>query len=104
MARLVAASPRRDDIEATLAAGGYAVLVDGPEQAMAVANAIAPEHLELMTADPEALVPLVRHAGAVFFGPVRAGAAWATTWPARATCCPPTARPASPARCGSTTS
>ena len=35
--------------------GGYAaVVVDGPEQAMAVANAIAPEHLELMTADPEA--------------------------------------------------
>ena len=50
-------------------AGGYAVLVDGPEQAMAVANAIAPEHLELMCADPEALVPLVRHAGAVFCGP-----------------------------------
>jgi histidinol dehydrogenase len=43
-------------------------LVDGPEQAMAVANAIAPEHLQLMTADPEALVPLVRHAGAVFTG------------------------------------
>ena len=41
-------------------------LVDGPEQALDVANAIAPEHLELMTADPEALVPLVRHAGAVF--------------------------------------
>jgi histidinol dehydrogenase len=36
---------------------------------MAVANAIAPEHLELMVADPEALVPLVRHAGAVFCGP-----------------------------------
>ena len=30
---------------------------------------IAPEHLQLMTADPEALVPLVRHAGAVFCGP-----------------------------------
>ena len=45
------------------------MLVDGPEQALAVANAIAPEHLELMCADPEALVPLVRHAGAVFCGP-----------------------------------
>ncbi len=31
--RLVARAPRRDDIEATLAEGGYAVLVDGPEQA-----------------------------------------------------------------------
>jgi len=67
--RLVAASPRRSDIEATLDGGGYAVVVDGPEQAMEVANAIAPEHLELMTADPEALLPLVRHAGAVFCGP-----------------------------------
>ena len=69
VARIVEASPRRADIEATLADGGYAVLVDGPEQAMAVANAIAPEHLELLTADPEALLPLVRHAGAVFCGP-----------------------------------
>ena len=69
VARLVAASPRRAQIESTLAEGGYAVVVDGPEQAMAVANAIAPEHLELMTADPEALLPLVRSAGAVFCGP-----------------------------------
>ena len=36
---------------------------------MAVSNAIAPEHLELMCADPDALVPWVRHAGAVFCGP-----------------------------------
>ena len=68
VARLVAESPRRRDIEATLAEGGYAVVVDGPEQAMEVANAIAPEHLELMSADPESLVPLVRNAGAVFVG------------------------------------
>lgn len=66
---LVARSHRRADVEATLRGGGYAVVVDGPEQAMAVANAIAPEHLELMTADPEALVARVRHAGAVFCGP-----------------------------------
>src|SRR5207248_10705042 len=66
--RLVAASPRRADLEATLDGGGYAVLVDGPEQAAAVANAIAPEHLELMNREPEAIVPLVRHAGAVFCG------------------------------------
>ena len=69
VARMVAASPRRAEIEATLSDGGYAVVVDGPEQAMAVANAIAPEHLELMNDDPESLVPLVRHAGAVFTGP-----------------------------------
>ncbi|HEV7886099.1 MAG TPA: histidinol dehydrogenase [Acidimicrobiales bacterium] len=66
--RMVAASPRKTEIEATLSDGGYAVVVDGPEEAMAVANAIAPEHLQLMNADPESLVPLVRHAGAVFTG------------------------------------
>jgi histidinol dehydrogenase len=36
---------------------------------MAVVNEIAPEHLELMSAEPTALLPLVRHAGAVFCGP-----------------------------------
>ena len=68
VAELVAASPRRAEIESTLAEGGYAVVVDGPERAVDVANAIAPEHLELMCADPEALVPLVTAAGAVFTG------------------------------------
>jgi histidinol dehydrogenase len=65
---LLAQQPRRAEIESTLAEGGYVVVVDGPEQAMAVSNAIAPEHLELLVADPEALLPLVRNAGAVFTG------------------------------------
>jgi histidinol dehydrogenase len=65
---LVPQSPRRQHLEATLAEGGYAVLCDGPEHAIAIANAIAPEHLELLVEDPEALLPLVRHAGAVFCG------------------------------------
>jgi histidinol dehydrogenase len=69
VARLVAASPRRAEIEATLADGGYAVVVADPEQAIAVADAIAPEHLELLCAEPQALVPLVHNAGAVFTGP-----------------------------------
>jgi histidinol dehydrogenase len=69
LGRLAAASPRRSDVEETLARGGFCVVVDGPEQAMQVVNAVAPEHLELMNGDPEALVPLVRSAGAVFLGP-----------------------------------
>jgi histidinol dehydrogenase len=69
VARIAEASPRRAEILATLRRGGYSVLVDGPTQAMAVANAIAAEHLELMSADPESLVGLVRSAGAVFLGP-----------------------------------
>jgi len=69
VAAIVPRSPRRQHLEATLAEGGYAVLCDGPEQAIAIANAIAPEHLELLVEDAEALLPLVRHAGAVFCGP-----------------------------------
>ena len=68
--RLVADAPRRDDIERNFAQGGHLALVDDAEAAVAVANLIAPEHLQLMNADPEALVPLVRHAGAVFCGPL----------------------------------
>jgi histidinol dehydrogenase len=66
--RIVEESPRRAEIESTLGDGGFAVVCDGPEQAFEVVNAIAPEHLELQTADPDALLPLVRHAGAVFLG------------------------------------
>ena len=69
LADLVAASPRRAEIEATLGSGGRAVLVDGPEQAMAVSNVVAPEHLQLMNDDPDKLISLVHNAGAVFCGP-----------------------------------
>jgi histidinol dehydrogenase len=47
---------------------GRVVLVDGPEAAVEVANTYAPEHLQLMVAEPEPLLKLVRHAGAVFCG------------------------------------
>lgn len=66
---VVAGSPRRAELEATMAGGGVAVLVDGPAEALAVANAVAPEHLELLVEDAGALLPLVRRAGAVFLGP-----------------------------------
>lgn len=48
--------------------GGRTVLVSSPEQALEVVNAYAPEHLQLMVADPEPLLEGVRHAGAVFCG------------------------------------
>ena len=44
------------------------MLVDDAAHAIDVANAIAPEHLQLMCADAEQLVARVRHAGAVFVG------------------------------------
>ena len=69
VARIVDASPRRDDVTATLATAGWVVLVDGPDEALAVSDAIAPEHLQLMVDGAEALADRVRHAGAVFCGP-----------------------------------
>jgi histidinol dehydrogenase len=69
LADVVAGSPRRGDLESTLRSGGIAVLVDGPPEALAVCNAVAPEHLELLVEGAEALLPDVRRAGAVFVGP-----------------------------------
>ncbi len=68
--RIVAASSRRGDLESTLSTGGYSVLVDGPDAAIAVANVVAPEHLELMVPPDLAgsMVDAVRSAGAVFVG------------------------------------
>jgi histidinol dehydrogenase len=66
---LTETAPRRREIESTLAKNGYCVVVRDAAQAMEVANAVAPEHLELMAADPEALLGQVRNAGAVFLGP-----------------------------------
>jgi histidinol dehydrogenase len=66
---LLAGAPRADDVRATLAEGGYVALVDGPEQALAVVDAIAPEHLELQCRDAEALAGRVENAGAIFCGP-----------------------------------
>jgi histidinol dehydrogenase len=69
LVELVAESARGADVEATLVGGGRTLIVSGPEQAMDVVNVIAPEHLELIIDNAEALVPLVRNAGAVFVGP-----------------------------------
>ncbi|HEY3842914.1 MAG TPA: histidinol dehydrogenase [Acidimicrobiales bacterium] len=67
--RVVAASARRADLESTLATAGIACLVDGPKEAIEVANAVAPEHLEIMVDDDDArLLPYVENAGAVFLG------------------------------------
>jgi histidinol dehydrogenase len=67
---MAAASPRRADLESTLASAGIACLVDGPDAAMAVANAVAPEHLQLMVGDGDeaTMLGLVQNAGAVFVG------------------------------------
>jgi histidinol dehydrogenase len=69
VARLVEASPRRGDLEQTLGSGGHVCLVEDATQAIAVANVIAPEHLELLFDGAETWLDDVRAAGAVFCGP-----------------------------------
>jgi histidinol dehydrogenase len=68
MAKLLPELPRRKVIEASLAARGAFVLTRSLEEACSLADRIAPEHLELAVADPDALLPKLRHAGAVFLG------------------------------------
>jgi histidinol dehydrogenase len=66
--RLLPAMPRRAVIEASLGARGALVLTRDLEEACALANRIAPEHLELSLAEPEAWLPRLRNAGAIFLG------------------------------------
>jgi len=68
MERQMRGMPRRAIIEASLRNRGALVLVRDLEEACVLANRIAPEHLELAVADPEALLPEIRHAGAIFMG------------------------------------
>ena len=66
--RLIAEMPRAAIIEASLAKRGALVRTRDLAEACAVVNRIAPEHLELAVADPDALLPAIRHAGAIFLG------------------------------------
>lgn len=59
---------RADIIRASLSARGAFIKVNDLQQAAEVANTIAPEHLELSVAEPEALSRHIRHAGAIFLG------------------------------------
>ena len=69
IARLLPEMPRRDTIAASLAGRGALIEVRDLEEACALANRIAPEHLELSVADARPLVDNIRHAGAIFIGP-----------------------------------
>jgi histidinol dehydrogenase len=68
IARLLPQQPRRAVIAASLANRGALIEVADLAEACAIANRIAPEHMELAVADPDALVPLIRNAGAMFLG------------------------------------
>jgi histidinol dehydrogenase len=66
--RQLAALPRRAIAAEALRANGALIRVNSIDDAVALANRLAPEHLELLVAVPAAVLPRVRHAGAVFLG------------------------------------
>jgi histidinol dehydrogenase len=68
MLRLLGEMPRAAIIAASLARRGALIRARDLDQACAIANRVAPEHLELAVADPDALLPKIRHAGAIFCG------------------------------------
>ena len=80
--RQLAEMPRRDDHRARRSRDrGALIQVRDLDEACAIANRIAPEHLELAVADPDALLPKIRHAGAIFLGPLTRRRRSATTAP-----------------------
>src|SRR5699024_204701 len=68
MQRLLPEQTRAAVIRASLAAHGALLHVPDLHVPVQLSNRIAPEHLELAVADPQALLDAVRHAGAVFMG------------------------------------
>ncbi|MBC1238550.1 histidinol dehydrogenase [Nostoc sp. 2RC] len=60
--------PRRIDTEKAIAHYGLIIVVESLTAAAELSNEFAPEHLELEVKDPWALLPQIRHAGAIFLG------------------------------------
>ena len=60
--------PRRAIIKAALENRGALIHVADLDEACVISNRIAPEHLELSVADPQAWLPKLKHAGAIFMG------------------------------------
>ncbi|EHQ51386.1 bifunctional histidinal dehydrogenase/ histidinol dehydrogenase [Ectothiorhodospira sp. PHS-1] len=68
MDALLERMPRAEIIRTSLAARGALIRVRDLDEAVEVANHVAPEHLELSVAEPEAMARRIRHAGAIFLG------------------------------------
>ncbi len=66
--KLLPTMERKDIISTSLADRGAFILVKDENEAVEVANFIAPEHLELSVEDPEAMAKKIKHAGAIFMG------------------------------------
>lgn len=65
----VAVLSRKEIIQKSLDHYGYILVADSLEDAIETANAIASEHLELMTANPFEVMTKIKNAGAIFLGP-----------------------------------
>ncbi|MEZ3186777.1 histidinol dehydrogenase [Stutzerimonas stutzeri] len=68
IARLLPTLERADIARTSIEGRGALIQVADMQQAIEVANRIAPEHLELSVAEPEQWLPQIRHAGAIFMG------------------------------------
>ncbi len=66
--RLIDAMPRKDVIRASLEGRGALIQTRSMEEACAISNRVAPEHLEVSSAEPHRWEPLLKHAGAIFLG------------------------------------
>lgn len=66
--RLLPGMPRRDVIRASLEGRGALIHTRSMDEACAISNRIAPEHLEVSSREPHRWEPLLRHAGAIFLG------------------------------------
>ncbi len=66
--KLLEQMPRKDIIRTALENRGALIHVADLDEACRISNRIAPEHLELSVADPQALLPKLKHAGAIFMG------------------------------------
>ena len=66
--RLLPTMPRAEIIAKSLNGRGALILTRSMEEACAISNRIAPEHLEVSSTDPHRWEPLLRHAGAIFLG------------------------------------
>ena len=66
--RLLPTMPRAEIIAKSLTGRGALILTKDMEEACAISNRIAPEHLEVSSNDPHRWEPLLRHAGAIFLG------------------------------------
>ena len=65
----LATLPRAQIAQASWKDFGAIIVVRSIDEAAPLANAIAAEHLEIMTVDPEAVSAKIRNAGAIFIGP-----------------------------------